>query len=392
MIFLKKINDFCLYLLVLSVVFEFWNPFDLKGVLSITMVVFFIYIISTLPFLNKRLSFFYLGPYIKPILLFLLIEAISSFLNITYIEELNDLFTTRILKFLFLLLILVNHLISNPTILLYVLKIYTFGIFLLSVLFLFGIGVDIDFTEGESRLIIFGENPNNIGIKAVIGALILLSFILEQKFNIIYKIFMGLMLVPIFPLISATASRGAVFTFFIGAAVMILLLKKNFKVKFLIIILASIVGVLLFNYFLSNEIFYTRFMQFVDEGKTGRNDIWEIAFGFFVDNPFLGVGRSGFKPMMKETFGGAMGAHNAFLEILATTGLIGFIVFMIFYFRLLILAHNNFKRTKTVLIFLLFSAITLHIFKAGGAISSLFVWFVFAILIGSTRMNNHVIN
>jgi len=41
MIFLKKINDFCLYLLVLSVVFEFWNPFDLKGVLSITMVVFF---------------------------------------------------------------------------------------------------------------------------------------------------------------------------------------------------------------------------------------------------------------------------------------------------------------------------------------------------------------
>ena len=50
--------------------------------------------------------------------------------------------------------------------------------------FCLGIGVDIDFTEGESRFIIFGENPNNIGIKAVIGALILL-FIYFGKKNLI---------------------------------------------------------------------------------------------------------------------------------------------------------------------------------------------------------------
>lgn len=387
MVSLDKLNVFFLYLLVFSVTFEFWSPFGLEGVLSITKIVTVLYIISSLSFIKERLSLKYLGIYIRPLLIFLLVEFLSSVIYIEYITDFDNISTTRVFKFILLLLLISNHVIAKPEIIDKILQTYIFSIVLISVLFFFGIGVDLEFLDGESRLILFGENPNGVGIKAVIGIMIIFSFILEKKnLTKTKKIFFFLSLVPILALISATASRGAILSLFIGTIIMVLLLRKSLNVKVPIIITAGILGIFVTNYFLTNEVFYERIMLTVDEGETGRNDLWVSSFNIFLDSPYFGVGRSGFKPLMKVYYGYAMGAHNAFLEILATTGIFGFTAFMVFYLRMLKFSYKNYLNTKSILFLLLFSIITLHIFKAGGAMSSTFVWFIFALIIGSTRM------
>lgn len=383
---LKNVNNFFLKLLAFSISFEYWNPFGLEGVFSIVKLVTVFYLISSLPVITVRFSIKNLNKYVIPLYIYLLIEAISSIINIKYVLSFNDIFNFNILQLSILLIFISNHLIYNPDQIIKVLQMYSYGIIMLSILFIMGIGADVEFKEGANRLILFGENPNSIGIKAVIGLLIMLSLTLEENIGKITKVIYILSFFLIITMVSATASRGALFSFFIGSLIMILLLKKKIHIKIPIFILSGIVITYLINFFLSNEIFYMRIMKAIEEGQTGRDELWKSSFNIFFDNPFLGVGRSGFLPTMKIYYGSAMAAHNLFLEILASTGIMGFIFFLIFYFNMFKSSYLYYVKEKSILFILLFCVITLHVIKAGGAISSTFVWFIFILIIGSTTV------
>lgn len=390
---LEKINDFFLKFLAFSISFEYWNPFGLQGVFSIIKMITILYLLTSLPFIKQRFSINYLAKFLIPLWIYLFIEALSSIIHIQYISSYNDIFNINVLQFSVLLIFISNHLTFNNKLAIKLLEVYAYGIIMLSFLFILGIGIDVEFSEGTTRLILFGENPNGIGIKAVIGLLIMLSFIIERRdVKKLKKIIFIISFFLIITMISATASRGALFAFFIGSFIMILLLKKKMSIKIPIVILSGIVAVYLINFFLSNELFYMRIMQTLEEGNTGRDKLWHAAYNIFIDNPTLGVGRSGFFSYMKSYYGDAMGAHNLFLEILATTGIVGFIFFMFFYLRMLKFSYINYIKTKSILFILLFCVITLHVFKAGGAISSTFVWFIFILIIGSTNINTQNTN
>ncbi len=63
----------------------------------------------------------------------------------------------------------------------------------------------------------------------------------------------------------------------------------------------------------------------VSSGFSGRTDIWQTYFNLWIAHPFLGIG-----PGRNLVFGGIeYYAHNQILEILAETGLIGFVSFYI---------------------------------------------------------------
>ena len=181
-------DDFALYLLVFSVTFENWNPFGLQGVFSITKMTTIFYLISSLSVFSERISLRYLSYYIIPLLCYVISETISSLINMKYIVTFYDITSFKVLQLILFMILISNHLIAKPSLNIKVLKIYVYSIATLSILFLMGIGIDTEYTDFTSRLSLFGENPNAIGVKGAIALMIIFSLILEGKVKFFLKI------------------------------------------------------------------------------------------------------------------------------------------------------------------------------------------------------------
>lgn len=383
-------NDYALYLLVFSVTFENWNPFGLQGVFSITKMTTILYLISSIGVISKRVSLKYMSYYIYPLILYIIIESVSSLINLKYIQSFYDITSFKVLQLILFMIIISNHLIEKPHLILKVLNIYVYSIALLSFLFLMGIGIDSEYTDLTSRLSLFGENPNAIGVKGAIALMIIFSLILEGKINLLLKIIFSFFSISIIAMISGTASRGAFILVFLGGLITVLLQKSTFKVKFFSIIASIFIGMLIWQYFLSNEVLLKRLLETTEEGNTGRNELWEAGMNIFYDNPIVGVGRSGFLNEMKIYYGLPMDTHNIFIALLATTGIMGFLFFIIFFLRIWKFAYYNYKHSKSILFLIVLVIITFHMSKAGGILTQIFPWFIFSIVIGATRLSKPI--
>lgn len=380
-------DDYALYLLVFSVTFENWNPFGLQGVFSITKMTTILYLLSSLSMFSRRVSLKYMSYYIFPLLCYVISESIASLINLKYIQSFYDITSFKVLQLILFMILISNHLIEKPSLNLKILKIYVFSIALLSFLFLMGIGIDTEYTDLTSRLSLFGENPNAIGIKGAIALMIIFSLILEGKINLFYKFIFSIFALGIIAMISGTASRGAFILVFLGGFITVLLQKSTFKFKILTLLSASFLGVLLWQYFLSNKVLLERLTETAEEGNTGRNDLWKAGMNIFYDNPVLGVGRSGFLKEMNIYYGAPMDTHNIFIALLATTGLIGFLFFIIFFLRIWKYAFYNYKYSNSILFLIILTILTVHMSKAGGILTQIFPWFIFSIVIGATRLS-----
>jgi putative inorganic carbon (HCO3(-)) transporter len=64
----------------------------------------------------------------------------------------------------------------------------------------------------------------------------------------------------------------------------------------------------------------------------GRLDLWQTAATLFLDHPLLGVGYGNYRSLFSDFVPGAVpgtvDAHNLYLQLLAETGLVGFLSFM----------------------------------------------------------------
>lgn len=380
-------DDFALYLLVFSVTFENWNPFGLQGVFSITKMTTIFYLISSLSVFSKRVSLKYMSYYILPLLCYVISESIASLINLKYIETFYDITSFKVLQLILFMILISNHLIAKPHLNLKVLKIYVYSIALLSFLFLMGIGIDTEYTDFTSRLSLFGENPNAIGVKGAIALMIIFSLILEGKVKIFLKIVFCIFSLAIIAMISGTASRGAFILVFLGGFITVILQKITFKLKLLTILVASVIGIFMWQYFLSNKVLLKRLKETTEEGKTGRDELWTAGMNIFYDNPILGVGRSGFLKEMNIYFGLPMDTHNVFISLLATTGLIGFLFFILFFIRIWKYAFYSYKYSKSILFLIILFILTVHMSKAGGILTQIFPWFIFSIVIGATRLS-----
>jgi O-antigen ligase len=70
--------------------------------------------------------------------------------------------------------------------------------------------------------------------------------------------------------------------------------------------------------------------EHVVDSTGGRLERYEAAFKIWAEHPFIGVGWGAFKQYSPEYIGsGGKGAHNGYLNVLAETGLLGFVPLMI---------------------------------------------------------------
>lgn len=383
---LQNINNFSLLLFVFGVNFEYWDPLGLQGVFSIAKMTAIVYIASWVPFLNK-IKLKPLKPFLVPLVLYMLVEFFSSAINSIYASNILGTFNFKLIQLLILLVLIVSHIYHNNVLLKWVLYSFIANVLLLSILSALGIGYEVVEAQDGGRLEMFGENPNMIGMKASFAAIMLFYFIFNTK-KLWFKTLLVLPLLFIISMLIATASRGALLSIFVGLGIMVMIQKTKALRKIVLFSIGIAVSIWLFNNIMTtNENFAMRMNLFIEEGNTGRNDLWEGAYSVIMDNLVIGVGKPGALHVMQQYIGRAIDPHNVFLYVLMTTGIIGFLFFMTFISRLATRLFKDFKQTNNAMYLVLFAILLFNMSKAGGFINKTFLWFFFAVLVGSTFIN-----
>ena len=91
-------------------------------------------------------------------------------------------------------------------------------------------------------------------------------------------------------------------------------------------ILGSAFGLFIYKTMVGDSFFTKRLELTGDEaGGSGRTDIWAFTFDKFLENPIMGVGVKGFRHLDFSThqLTSTMHPHNALLELLLETGVVG---------------------------------------------------------------------
>jgi O-antigen ligase len=87
--------------------------------------------------------------------------------------------------------------------------------------------------------------------------------------------------------------------------------------------------------------------------ELSRLAIWAGAGIIFIGHPIAGIGYGNFKNMLAATVdvpeGFMLDAHNLYMELLAETGILGFIAFLILAFSVMRRGVNTYKNSRTLM-------------------------------------------
>lgn len=243
---------------------------------------------------------------------------------------------------------------------------FAIGCIALSVLALFGIGIEFD--TDTMRLLIFGVNPNTTGIMLSIGSVIILNdFIIYNKLKLkLYRFFFLLAYIPIIIVLVLTGSRTA-FLIFV-ATIMIIIIMHPYKSKLRRILFISssvlIMAVAGYLFLFSDNVMAERILKSTEEGDMSNRDVfWKDVFPYITESPIWGYGETGYVEVSRMIFhdvwelhGYAYGMtpHNVFLELLLFTGVIGLFIWLVFWKKLFVCSWKIYKTRNDLVPLLLF--------------------------------------
>lgn len=236
------------------------------------------------------------------------------------------------------------------------------------------------------RVFIFNENCNSTSGRLAFGILLLFYYLYSNPMEFGKWRYISLLLaLPAVWLMFASGSRGSFIILFASLIVFIFYnntIKNGSSVGAWKTLLACLILFMLLAYFVMrnpNFILFTRLMDTIETNNTaGREELNEYSISIFKDYFILGAGVKGYKTEMLIRFGEQRVAHNVFCHVLGITGLLGFIPFVLYFWR-------TFKNAWTIrkteaLPIALFAFMFLLSIKTGGIISYLLMWFCLAMV------------
>ena len=97
---------------------------------------------------------------------------------------------------------------------------------------------------------------------------------------------------------------------------------------------------------------FNKGLTIIDEVSNGRISLTKTALEIWRDEPLIGIGANNFKKIGSQETDvieywavQVVHSHNVFLEALVTTGLIGFILFVIFFIKCVLMCFNVLKKS-----------------------------------------------
>ena len=211
---------------------------------------------------------------------------------------------------------------------------------------------------------------NDFATYLIVMFFLLFGFLGYQK-KWVLQIPLIFLIILVLTNLSLTYSRGAWLSLII-TGLLLAIFFGNKRIKIISLLVISIFILLITNLPFAKQRF---FLTFQSGGDANRFNMWKIAFLMFKDSPLLGQGIGQFMdhvndPKYFERMGGVMFqqgqyAHNCFLQILAETGALGFLSFLLFLGALLLRSYTKLKENTDFLftgIFLAILAFLMHSF------------------------------
>ncbi len=198
------------------------------------------------------------------------------------------------------------------------------------------------------RLMATFNNANLYGLLLVVSIFTCVRLSIRTT-NIIKLIFAGILVLFMMYMLIRTGSRKAIITLFISLAIISLMyIHKHLRKKPIAVVLI-VSGIFLAlaagSTFLKQSEFFYRFdnlrtsvikgdSRLAERSDTGRLYLYTKALDTVLENPF-GVGLDNFRMVKRDasTLGGALGSygHSNIIEVAVSTGVIGLLVYCIFY-------------------------------------------------------------
>lgn len=196
------------------------------------------------------------------------------------------------------------------------------------------------------------------GMYMAIMSIISYAFLYYKKHKIASTCFFSLCVLALF----MTGKRGVLLFAIVSFIVTYMICNKNTVLHKLGILIPIIIGMVVLIYIMSfyvESINATLARFFNSEGNkdfsTGRFNLYKLAWNMFLDKPIFGVGWRQYANVISyRNYGdGAFrDAHNVYLQILAETGIFGFIVFFLLFLlsfvRTITIIQKAMKKTHVV--------------------------------------------
>ena len=382
----------CLYFFSMTV--ENFNP---TGYFSIAKLTAACYLLSVLPsikafiFLTKKSLYFF-----WPIL--------SYFLWITLISLFNvNSFSSRVLDFevlqnILLFMVIVNHARRDSIGLDYGVLAFAVGCFCVSLLMFFNIGA----TESTGAVIggeiayrtsFFNAGPNEISIKLVTGATILIGLYFQNPLSFTKKTRLILVCwVPIILLAALKTGSRTAFLVFVLAGLfwyIVSILAAQNKLKIMVV---GVVGILMLLVPLAlvlpqlsaAETLIARMAETggkSDFSQGGRFMIWAGFLSIIGDSLILGHGLSGYDQAAYEVFGAVYNPHSVFIEVMIYGGPIGLLLYLSFLIKIFLASYKMFRIRGEILPVLLLPTVLAFVIALQG-LSEKTCWLLLAYIVG----------
>ena len=193
---------------------------------------------------------------------------------------------------------------------------------------------------GLNRLAGSIGDPNELATLLAAGVGVATALVFDSARSATFRIASGLMALVLLSGILITLSRGGLVA--LGAALLAATLVSPGKFRAMTLAtVATILSVsLVFFFAIASEAARDRITE--TDGGSGRTDIWSVGWRMVEDHPVRGVGGGNFKISSIHYLLAAPGAlefdqyivdqpsvaHNAYLQVLAETGVIGLALFL----------------------------------------------------------------
>lgn len=394
--FLCKIDSkfTCVLLIIFSILLALgtWNPFlpaaDIENensgfsLAQIYSVIFIAYLFCVRLFYYGQLKFTSWKKYI--VLFYITLLLSTSYWSINELSISTAVFFLKFFLSVSLCFLLPEIFVRNKKYLYYSLAAFSFACGFVALLF--SIGLLDEFTYiSKGRVFIFGENPNSTSGRIVIAFLFLLYLVFKNPLKWRKKRFwLVLLFFPMLMMIIASGSRGSFLILCIGIIAFLLLNPSVSNLKKYVILICSVfvLGIAV-SFIASRHSEFSLFSRLGDSfeyGETGgREKLNSYSFQIFEENPLVGKGIIGYSNDMNLKFNEYRTVHNLYIYILATSGIVGFILFLLFMATLLIKSIQI--RQYDHLPLIIFGFIFLLAYKTGGVLTYLLMWYLFSVMI-----------
>ncbi len=245
------------------------------------------------------------------------------------------------------------------------------------------------YADLDGRLKATFNNANLYGLVLLSSIIISLSYLFSAKY-LVFRLAQLPLILFFFIMLLQTGSRKAILGVFIVVTLFMYLkfrehIKRNVFVALLMLVIGvgAVTGGL---YYLKDTSHFYRIQRVIDafesndmssagESEKGRLELYVKGLEVAMDNPVIGVGLDNFRRVDSgNAFGSDIGtySHSNYIEVLVSTGFVGFMVYYSIYglilFRIYRLSKRNLFNADTSLLIMV------------GAIFSMYILYDFAMV------------